>query len=72
MFCGELSSKQNRFRVSSITPGADERGVMQNVGIGDVIFIILVLGIIHGIMHLVTAARKRKSLTDSDSDNPNS
>ena len=34
---------------------------MQNVGIGDVIFIILILGVIHGIMHLVTLARRRKA-----------
>ncbi len=39
---------------------------MQNVGIGDVIFIILVLGIIHGIMHLVMLARKRKSPAEDD------
>ncbi|MCK4509643.1 MAG: hypothetical protein KAU27_13925 [Desulfuromonadales bacterium] len=41
---------------------------MQNVGIGDVIFIILVLGIIHGIMYLVTQSRKRKSQAHDDSD----
>ena len=40
---------------------------MQNVGLGDVIFIILVLGIIHGIMHLIARARKRKSQADDDS-----
>lgn len=34
---------------------------MQNVGIGDVVFIILILGVIHGIMHLVATARKRNS-----------
>lgn len=34
---------------------------MQNVGIGDVVFIILILGVIHGIMHLVGSARKRNS-----------
>ena len=43
---------------------------MQNVGIGDVIFIILVLGIIHGIMYLVTQSRKRKSHGGDDSDRP--
>lgn len=37
---------------------------MQNVGIGDVIFIFLVLGVIHGIMHLVSVSRKRKSGKD--------
>jgi hypothetical protein len=40
---------------------------MQNVGIGDVIFIILVLGVIHGIMLLIGLARKRKSKTLDDS-----
>jgi hypothetical protein len=39
---------------------------MQNVSIGDVIFIVLVLGVIHGIMHLVALARKRKSQADDD------
>ena len=34
---------------------------MQNVGIGDVVFIILILAVIHGIMSLVTYCRKRKS-----------
>ncbi len=43
---------------------------MQNVGVGDVIFIILVLGIIHGIMYLVTRARKRKSQAKDDSVSP--
>lgn len=42
---------------------------MQNVGMGDVVFIILILGVIHGIMHLVTWARKRKSQVK---DNPGS
>jgi F0F1-type ATP synthase assembly protein I len=40
---------------------------MQNVGIGDVLFIFLVLGVIHGIMHLVMLARKRKSQAEDDS-----
>lgn len=40
---------------------------MQNIGIGDVVFIILVLGVIHGIMHLVAKVRKRKSLGENDS-----
>jgi hypothetical protein len=39
---------------------------MQNVSIGDVIFIVLVLGVIHGIMHLVALARKRKSQAGDD------
>jgi hypothetical protein len=43
---------------------------MQNVGIGDVIFIILILGVIHGIMHLVTLARKSKSKKDKEPTNP--
>jgi preprotein translocase subunit YajC len=43
---------------------------MQNVGIGDVIFIILVLGIIHGIMYFVTQARKRKPQAKDDSGRP--
>lgn len=34
---------------------------MQNVGIGDVLFIIFILGVIHGIMHLVSRSRKRKT-----------
>lgn len=32
---------------------------MQNVGLGDVFFIILILGVIHGIMYLVSRQRKR-------------
>lgn len=39
---------------------------MQNVGIGDVVFIFLVLGAIHGIMHLVSSARKKKSEESKD------
>lgn len=34
---------------------------MQDVGIGDVFFIILILGVIHGIMYLVSLARRRKA-----------
>ncbi len=34
---------------------------MHNVGLGDVIFIILILGVIHGIMQLVTYRRSKKS-----------
>lgn len=37
---------------------------MQNVGIGDVIFIFLVLGLIHGVMYLIGQARKKKSEKD--------
>jgi len=39
---------------------------MQNVGIADVIFIILILGVIHGIMYLVTLSKKRKSGIEDD------
>lgn len=39
---------------------------MQNVGLGDVIFIILILGVVHGIMHLVTSSRKRDSSSKVD------
>lgn len=39
---------------------------MQNVGIGDVIFIVLILGVIHGIMYWVSSARKRKSSQSKD------
>ncbi|MEJ2199227.1 MAG: hypothetical protein P8X54_11775 [Desulfuromonadales bacterium] len=41
---------------------------MQNVGIGDVVFIILILCVIHGIMYLVTLSRKRKSGTEDGPD----
>ena len=41
---------------------------MQNVGIGDVVFIILILCVIHGIMYLVTHSRKRKSGTEDGPD----
>jgi len=40
---------------------------MQNIGIGDVVFIILVLGVIHGIMLLVNLARKRSSKSRDES-----
>lgn len=40
---------------------------MWNIGLGDVIFIILVLGIIHGIMYLVALSRKRKPESKEDS-----
>lgn len=39
---------------------------MQNVGMGDVLFILLILGVIHGIMQLVTLARRRKSQVEDD------
>jgi hypothetical protein len=37
---------------------------MQNIEIGDVIFILLVLGVIHGIMRLVAMLRNRKPQSD--------
>jgi hypothetical protein len=40
---------------------------MHNVGSGDIFFIVLILGVIHGIMYLVTQARKRKSQAKDDS-----
>ncbi len=39
---------------------------MQNVGLGDVIFIILILGVVHGIMHLVSLSRNRNSSSKDD------
>jgi hypothetical protein len=39
---------------------------MQNVGLGDIIFIILILGVVHGIMHLVSLSRKRNSSSKDD------
>ena len=57
---------------SQLFPGHDilhvclQGEVMQNVSIGDVIFIILILGVIHGIMYLVTLSKKRKSGTEDD------
>jgi hypothetical protein len=41
---------------------------MQNVGLGDVIFIILILGVVHGIMYLVSSGRKRRSSSKDDSE----
>lgn len=40
---------------------------MQNIGLGDVVFIILILGVIHGIMFLITICRKRKSRSEDQS-----
>lgn len=34
---------------------------MQDISFGDVLFIVLILGVIHGIMFLVTCLRKRDS-----------
>ncbi len=43
---------------------------MQNVGIGDVLFIILILGVIHGIMQLIGYFRRRKSHSDTPPESP--
>ena len=40
---------------------------MQNVGIGDVISIIIALGIIHGIMYFVARSRKSNPQAEDDS-----
>ncbi len=37
---------------------------MHDIGIGDVLFVILVLGVIHGIMHLVSYLRRRKTSSE--------
>jgi len=39
---------------------------MQNVGLGDIVFIILILGVVHGIMHLISSSRKRNSSSKDD------
>jgi hypothetical protein len=43
---------------------------MQNVGIGDVISIIITLGIIHGIMYFVARSRKSKPQSSDDFNTP--
>lgn len=40
---------------------------MQNIGLGDVFFILLILGVVHGIMALVAKARKGKENSEDDS-----
>jgi hypothetical protein len=40
---------------------------MQDVGVGDVIAILIAFGIIHGIMYFVGRSKKRKSQADDDS-----
>ncbi len=40
---------------------------MSNVGIGDILFVILVLGVIHGIMHWISRSRARKRNLDTGS-----
>ncbi|GEM_PF-1813199 len=44
---------------------------MQNIGIGDVIAIIIAFSVIHGIMYFVGRSQKRKSQADDDSSSPN-
>ncbi len=39
---------------------------MQDVGIGDVIAILIAFGIIHGIMYFVARSRKRKSQKEDE------
>ena len=39
---------------------------MENVGIGDVVFIIFILGVIHGIMQLITTLRNRKKAAENN------
>ena len=39
---------------------------MQNIGLGDVVFIVLILGVIHGIMLLLQRSRNRKSKARED------
>lgn len=44
---------------------------MPDIGLGDILFILLILGVIHGIMYAVTRARQRKSESqETESDNP--
>jgi hypothetical protein len=41
--------------------------MMNDIGLGDVLFILLILGVIHGIMRWVTCLRARKRNLDVDS-----
>ena len=41
---------------------------MHDVGFGDVVFIILILGVVHGIMSLITKMRKRNAPSSGDSE----
>lgn len=40
--------------------------MMFEVGLGDVVFILLILGVIHGIMHWVTCLRRRRRKFQAD------
>jgi hypothetical protein len=40
---------------------------MQNIGIGDVFFILLILGVIHGVMHLVSMSKGQRAKDSRDS-----
>jgi hypothetical protein len=42
---------------------------MQNIGFGDVIFILLILGVIHGAMRLASMGKSRKTKDSKDSSN---
>ena len=41
---------------------------MKNIGLGDVLFILLILGVVHGIMHFISLSRKRNSSSKDDSE----
>ena len=41
--------------------------MMNDVGIGDVLFIVLILAVIHGIMRWVSCLRARKQNLEADS-----
>jgi len=40
---------------------------MQNIGVGDIIFILLILGVIHGVMHLVSRNKSHRTKDGKDS-----
>jgi len=40
---------------------------MPDIGFGDMLFILLILGVIHGIMYSVTRARQRKRERENQS-----
>ena len=40
--------------------------MMHEVGIGDVLFILLILGLIHGIMRWVSSLKKNKSSAEEE------
>ena len=43
---------------------------MHDIGIGDVIFILLVLGLIHGVMYWVASLKRADKKKSSDSADP--